>query len=77
MKNLLLIFCLTVGLNAISQVAVNTDGTDPDNSAMLDVKSTTRGLCCLKDDPCPSECNRFTGHRVGAFPNNDTPRAIY
>jgi hypothetical protein len=27
-----------------SQVAVNTDGASPDNSAMLDVKSTTKGM---------------------------------
>ena len=30
--------------SAIAQVAVNTDGSLPDNSAMLDVKSTTKGL---------------------------------
>ncbi len=28
----------------MTQVAINTDGTDPDNSAMLDVKSTSKGL---------------------------------
>lgn len=28
----------------LSQVAINTDGSAPDNSAMLDVKSTTKGL---------------------------------
>jgi hypothetical protein len=27
-----------------SQVSVNTDGSNPDNSAMLDVKSTTKGM---------------------------------
>lgn len=33
---------LTIGLQA--QVAVNTDGSNPDNSAMLDIKSTSRGV---------------------------------
>jgi hypothetical protein len=37
---LLLLFC--GGLSA--QVAVNTDGNPPDNSAMLDVKSTSKGF---------------------------------
>jgi hypothetical protein len=30
--------------SAFSQIAINTDGTLPDNSAMLDVKSTTKGM---------------------------------
>ncbi|MHC1776300.1 MAG: hypothetical protein AB9834_12915 [Lentimicrobium sp.] len=40
----LIIFFLLLGFSASAQVAVNTDGTTPDPSAMLDVKSTTRGL---------------------------------
>lgn len=44
MKNLLILLFLATGLNAWSQVAVNTDGSSPDASAMLHVKSTTRGL---------------------------------
>lgn len=44
MKALLLIFLLAIGFSIRAQVAVNTDGAAPDNSAMLDVKSTTRGL---------------------------------
>lgn len=32
------------GLSTIAQVSVNTDGSQPDNSAMLDVKSTNKGL---------------------------------
>ena len=38
----LILTCLAVSMQA--QVAINTDGTNPDNSAMLDVKSTTKGL---------------------------------
>ncbi|MFH1120689.1 MAG: hypothetical protein V1775_12780 [Bacteroidota bacterium] len=44
MKNLLLILFLASCLSASSQVAINTDGADPDNSAMLDVKSTLKGV---------------------------------
>jgi len=33
-----------IGLGLFAQVAINTDGSDPDASAMLDVKSTTGGL---------------------------------
>ncbi len=48
MKNLLLILFLASCLSASSQVAINTDGSDPDNSAMLDVKSSDKGFpqCC-------------------------------
>ncbi len=44
MKNLVLLLFLASSLSASSQVAINTDGASPDNSAMLDVKSTTQGM---------------------------------
>ncbi|MHC1776304.1 MAG: DUF1566 domain-containing protein [Lentimicrobium sp.] len=44
MKKLFILIFLATSLSAWSQVAINTDGTAPDNSAMLDVKSTTKGL---------------------------------
>lgn len=44
MKALLLFFLLVTGISIQAQVAVNTDGTAPDNSAMLDVKSSTKGI---------------------------------
>jgi len=44
MKQLLLLLSLAFAMNANAQVAVNTDGTLPDNSAMLDVKSTAKGF---------------------------------
>ena len=47
MKKLILLF-VAITMVAIytltAQVAVNADGTDPDNSAMLDVKSDTSGV---------------------------------
>lgn len=44
MKTLLLFCLLAFGLNSLAQVAINTDGSTPDNSAMLDVKSTLKGF---------------------------------
>ncbi|MBK7175259.1 MAG: hypothetical protein IPH84_19035 [Bacteroidales bacterium] len=35
---------LILSQNVKSQVSINADGTSPDNSAMLDVKSTSQGL---------------------------------
>ena len=44
MKNLLFLVFLGIVMNVHSQVAVNNDGSMPDNSAMLDVKSTGKGI---------------------------------
>lgn len=35
---------ISLGLNIMSQVAINDDGSEPDGSAMLDVKSTAKGM---------------------------------
>ena len=32
------------GLSTFAQVSINSDGSHPDNSAMLDIKSTTKGI---------------------------------
>ncbi|MEI6140752.1 MAG: FISUMP domain-containing protein [Mariniphaga sp.] len=40
----ILLFLLINSSLLFSQVAINTDGTNPDNSAMLDVKSTGHGI---------------------------------
>jgi hypothetical protein len=47
MKNLFIAALLAFGIGTVAQaqnVAINTDGTSADNSAILDVKSTTKGL---------------------------------
>ncbi|MBE0640255.1 MAG: hypothetical protein IH598_17205 [Bacteroidales bacterium] len=48
MKHKLLLFAtlLLLGIQTFAQtgVAINTTGNDPDTSAMLDVRSTTKGL---------------------------------
>ena len=38
----ILLILITLGLSA--QISINTDGTDPDGSAMLDVESTSKGF---------------------------------
>jgi hypothetical protein len=42
--SLILSTLLLFGCIAKAQVSINTDGSQPDNSAMLDVKSTTKGV---------------------------------
>jgi hypothetical protein len=44
MKNFLFLLFLTLGMVSKAQVGINSDGSTPDNSAMLDVKSTAKGL---------------------------------
>ncbi|MFH1120706.1 MAG: tail fiber domain-containing protein [Bacteroidota bacterium] len=44
MRNLFYLLFLLLGINVNGQVAINTDNSAPDPSAMLDVKSVVRGL---------------------------------
>jgi len=43
-KTILLALLISFGLNTIAQVAINTDGSEPDSSAILDIKSTDKGI---------------------------------
>jgi uncharacterized protein (TIGR02145 family) len=43
-KTILLALLISFGLNTIGQIAINTDGSSPNASAMLDVKSTDKGF---------------------------------
>ena len=44
-KAIIILACVLVsGLSASAQFGINNDNSDPDNSAMLDVKSTTKGV---------------------------------
>lgn len=40
----LILLSLVFSVTSFAQVAINTDNSSPDNSAMLDVKSTTKGF---------------------------------
>ena len=44
MKKFLLLFTLLISYELFAQVAINSDGTTADSSAMLDIKSSSRGL---------------------------------
>jgi hypothetical protein len=44
MKKLVLLLFLANGLNTFAQVGINSDNSAPSGSAMLDVKSTSKGL---------------------------------
>jgi hypothetical protein len=45
MKKVLLLIAVTINMTAFAQsIAINTDGTNPDSSAILDIKSTAKGL---------------------------------
>jgi len=42
--NFVLLILLSATINTLAQVGINTDGSAPDSSAMLDVKSTGKGI---------------------------------
>jgi len=49
LNSLFVVFVFSLAVCTLNaQVAINTDGSDPDNSAMLDVKSTDKGLLIPK-----------------------------
>ncbi|MHC1776279.1 MAG: hypothetical protein AB9834_12810 [Lentimicrobium sp.] len=77
MKTLFLFCLLAIGISLQAQVAVNTDGTAPDNSAMLDVKSTTRGL--LAPRMTLAQRNAIVTPATGLiiFQTNGTPGYYY
>jgi uncharacterized protein (TIGR02145 family) len=43
-SSLLVTFLSTIILNAFSQISINSDGAQPDPSAILDIQSTNKGL---------------------------------
>jgi len=47
---LLLLTLILASLGLFAQVAINTDNSEPDGSAMLDVKSTTKGMLIPRMD---------------------------
>ena len=49
-KQIFTLLIALLGLGAFAQVSINTDGADPDASAILDVKSTEQGLLIPRMD---------------------------
>ena len=67
-KYLITIFILLINFNlSFSQVAINSDGSNPNNSAMLDVKSNNKGLLLP----------RMTEAEMRAIPNPADGLMIY
>jgi len=62
----LIAFFLLIISALFAQVGINSDNSTPDNSAMLDVKSTSKGLFASPDD-CHTDywhylsCRRIDG----------------
>lgn len=79
MKQLLLLLLLTglfVG-RSFAQVSVNTDGTTPNNSAMLDVKSTNKGLLIPWKSQAPAKDFYLRGcYHSTAMPLQVLPRVL-
>ena len=85
MKTLLLfLFLFFIGISIQAQLAVNTDGSAPDNSAMLDVKSTSKGFLAPRMTSAQrlAVTNPATGLTVfqtdgikGLYYNSGTPAA--
>ncbi|MDY0343570.1 MAG: hypothetical protein RBR28_08350 [Lentimicrobium sp.] len=73
MKSLLFICLMFIAIGSQAQVAINTDGSNPDNSAMLDVKSTVRGL--LAPRMTQAQRNAIASPATGLliFQSNNTP----
>ncbi len=71
------IIFLLAGTTAFSQVSFNTDGTAPDNSAMLDVKSTDKGI--LLPRMTLAQRNAIASPATGLmiYQTNNTPGFYY
>ena len=66
-QSLLLIIVLLLSLTSFPQVSINNDGADPDNSAILDVKSTAKGMLIP----------RMTATQIGAIVNPANGLQVY
>jgi hypothetical protein len=74
MRNLLFILFRAIGINAFSQVAINTDGSAPNNSAILDAKSTNKGF--LPPRMTAAQQNAIASPAEGLVIYNTTKKAL-
>ena len=77
MKKFLLLLSLVLlfAIQFYGQVAINTDGSDPDPSAMLDVKSTTKGF--LPPRMTTEQMNSIISPPDGLLVYNITVKSLY
>jgi len=73
-KTLLLFLAIQTGLDTGAQVAINTDGSDPLSSAILDVKSTVKGM--LLPRMTTSQRNAIPSPAVGLFIYNTDDKVL-
>lgn len=72
----ILFICLTgLVFNTYAQVGINNDGSDPENSAILDVKSTEKGI--LVPRMTPSEIAAIPNPASGLLVFNTTDEKFY
>jgi hypothetical protein len=77
MKKIIIFFLLTGSVGASAQVGINTDNSVPNSSAMLDVKSTTKGL--LLPRMTQAQRNAITGPANGLmiYQTDNSPGFYY
>jgi hypothetical protein len=77
MKKQLLLLAATffMALQLMAQVSINTDGSQPDSSAMLEVKSTTKGF--LPPRMTTEQMNGIVTPPEGLMVYNTSANALY
>ena len=74
MKVFIFFLLLTLAITANGQVGINTDGSQPDNSAILDAKSTTKGF--LPPRVTTTQMNAIASPAAGLMVYNTTLNSI-
>ena len=78
MKEIFLIICVAICMSkGFTQVAVTTDGSAADNSAMLDVKSTTKGLLIPRMTKAQRNAISGPAPALMIFQTDNTPGFYY
>lgn len=73
MKNFISALVTLIVINVLPEtafpqsLAVNTDGSTANTSALLDVKSTTKGILIPRADQIATKCHRQSCHRPHDF----------
>ena len=71
---LLLVLLLTISFNNMyAQVGINTDGSQPDNSAMLDIKSTDKGILIPRMTQAQRDAIQQPANGLMIYQTDNTP----
>jgi hypothetical protein len=77
MQTLLYVFVLCLAPAAFSQVAINNDASQPDPSAMLDIKSTGKGLLLPRMTMAQRIAIASPAHALIVYQTDNTPGYYY